>query len=227
MSPAKIVSAHSPAPYRPSDPLHHAELFVAKTDDLRDMESIAEVGPAMRDDEALANACLFEVAGELLDAARDLVALYGDFQPGEAYADPPEHPLSRARALILKYEDNVREGTEAWERMMAERAESEPTIRDVQQFRQKVHSLRKRIGLVPAGGMNGRVPDDLPACETCVDVVYIDRQGGERSETLRAQLAQDITDRKGLRECRECSKLCLPVLYEDYEGGHTEHTCYL
>ena len=113
------MSAHSPAPYRPSDPLHHAELYVAKTDDLRGMESIAEFGPAMRDDEALANACLFEVAGELLDAARDLVALYGDFQPGEAYADPPEHPLSRARALILKYEDNVREGTEAWERMMA------------------------------------------------------------------------------------------------------------
>ena len=90
MSPAKTVSAHSPAPYRPRDPLHHAELYVAKTDDLRGMELIAEVGPAMRDDEALANACLFEVAGELLDAARDLVALYGDFQPGEAYADPPE-----------------------------------------------------------------------------------------------------------------------------------------
>ena len=87
------------------------------------------------------------------------------------------------------------------------------------------HSLRKRIGLVPAGGMNGRVPDDLPACETCVDVAYIDRQGEERSE--RAEIAQDFTDRKGLRECRECSKLCLPVLYEDYEGGHTEHTCYL
>ena len=61
------VSAHSPAPYRPRDPLHHAELFVAKTDDLRGMESIAEVGPAMRDDEALANACLFEVAPEMLD----------------------------------------------------------------------------------------------------------------------------------------------------------------
>ncbi len=89
------------------------------------------------------------------------------------------------------------------------------------------HSLRKRIGLVPAGGMDGRVPDDLPACETCVDVVYIDRQGEERPETMRADLAQDFTDRKGLRECRECSKLCLPVLYEDYEDGHTEHTCYL
>ena len=89
------------------------------------------------------------------------------------------------------------------------------------------HSLRKRVDLVPAGGMNGRVPDDLPACETCVDVVYIDRQGEERSETMRAELARDFTDRKGLRECRECSKLCLPVLYEDYEDGHTEHTCYL
>ena len=88
------------------------------------------------------------------------------------------------------------------------------------------HSLRKRIGLVPAGGMNGRVPDDL-ACETCVDVVYIDRRGEERSETMHADLARDFTDRKGLKECRECSKLCLPVLYEDYEGGHTEHTCYL
>ena len=131
--PRQTVSAHSPAPYRPRDPLHHAELYVAKTDDLRGMESIAEVGPAMRDDEALANACLFEVAGELLDAARDLVALYGDFQPGEAYADPPEHPLSRARALILKYEDNVREGTDAWERMMAERTEAEPTVRDVRE----------------------------------------------------------------------------------------------
>ena len=86
------------------------------------------------------------------------------------------------------------------------------------------YPLRKRI-LVPAGGMNGRVPDDLPACETCVDVVYIDRQGEERSE--RAEIARDFTDRKGLKECRECSKLCLPVLYEDYEGGHTEHTCYL
>ena len=81
--------------------------------------------------------------------------------------------------------------------------------------------------LVPAGGMNGRVPDDLPACETCVDVVYIDRRGEERSVALRADLARDFTDHKGLRECRECSKLCLPVLYEDYEGGHTEHTCYL
>ena len=90
---------------------------------------------------------------------------------------------------------------------------------------QDAHPLRKRIGLVPAGGMNGRVPDDLPACETYVDVVYIDRQGEERSE--RADLARDFTDRKGLRECRECSKLCLPVLYEDYENGHTEHTCYL
>ena len=79
------MSAYSPAPYRPRDPLHHAELYVAKTDDLRDMESITEGGPAMRDDEALANACLFEVAGELLDAARDLVALYGDFQPGEGW----------------------------------------------------------------------------------------------------------------------------------------------
>ena len=87
------------------------------------------------------------------------------------------------------------------------------------------HSLRKRVGLVPAGGMNGRVPDDLPVCETCVDVVYIDRQGEERS--VRAELARDFTDHKGLRECRECSKLCLPVLYEDYEDGHTEHTCYL
>ena len=86
------------------------------------------------------------------------------------------------------------------------------------------YPLRKRI-LVPAGGMNGRVPDDLPACQTCVDVVYIDRQGEERSE--RAEIAQDFTDRTGLHECRECSKLCLPVLYEDYEGGHTEHTCYL
>ena len=55
--------------------------------------------------------------------------------------------------------------------------------------------------------------------------VYIDRQGEERS--VRADLAQDFTDRKGLRECRECSELCLPVLYEDYENGHTEHTCYL
>ena len=90
---------------------------------------------------------------------------------------------------------------------------------------QDAHALRKRVGLVPAGGMNGRVPDDLPACETCVDVVYIDRQGEERS--VRADLARDFTDRKGLGECRECSKLCLPVLYEDYEGGHTEHTCYL
>ena len=88
------------------------------------------------------------------------------------------------------------------------------------------HSLRKR-SLVPAGGMNGRVPDDLPTCETSVDVVYIDRQGEERSETMRAELARDITDRKRLRECRECSKLCLPVLYEDYDDGHTEHTCYL
>ena len=86
------------------------------------------------------------------------------------------------------------------------------------------HSLRKR-SLVPAGGMNGRVPDDLPACETSVDVVYIDRRGEERS--VRAELVRDITDRKGLRECRECSKLCLPVLYEDYEDGHMEHTCYL
>ena len=93
---------------------------------------------------------------------------------------------------------------------------------------QDAHSLRKRVDLVPAGGMNGRVPDDLPACETSVDVVYIDRKGEERSETMRAELARDITDRKGLKECRECSKLCLPVLYEDYdEGGHTEHTCYL
>ena len=130
------------------------------------------------------------------------------------------------------------------------------------------HSLRK--GLVPAGGWNGRVPDDLPynddvdgpVCGTCGDthevqepvydgpesaanyqgvreadcpdcgpkrawVVYIDRQGEERSETMRAELARDFTDRKGLRECHECSKLCLPVLYEDYEDGHTEHTCYL
>ena len=86
------------------------------------------------------------------------------------------------------------------------------------------YPLRKRI-LVPAGGMNGRVPDDLPACQTCVDVVYIDRRGEERSE--RAELARDFTDRKGLKECRECSKLCLPVLYEDYEGGHTKHTCFL
>ena len=89
---------------------------------------------------------------------------------------------------------------------------------------QDAHSLRKGIGLVPAGGMNGRVPDDLPACETSVDVVYIDRRGEERSETMPVELAQDFTDRKGLREC---SKLCLPVLYEDYENGHTEHTCYL
>ena len=87
------------------------------------------------------------------------------------------------------------------------------------------HSLRKQLGLVPAGGMNGHVPDDLQACETCVDVVYIDRRGEERWE--RAELARDITDRKGLKECSECSKLCLPVLYEDYEGGHTKHTCYL
>ena len=79
------------------------------------------------------------------------------------------------------------------------------------------HPLRKRVDLVPAGGMNGRVPDDLPACETCVDVAYIDRRGEERS--VRADLARDFTDRKGLRECRECSKLCLPVLYEDYEGS--------
>ena len=85
----------------------------------------------------------------------------------------------------------------------------------------------KSKGLVPRGGMNGRVPDDVPACETCVDVVYIDRQGEERSVALRADLAPDFTDREELFPCRQCAKLCLPVLYEDYEGGHTEHTCYL
>ena len=113
------VSAHSPAPYRPSDPLHHAELYVAKTDDLRDMESIAEVGPAMRDDEALANACLFRWLGSCWTRPGTSWPCTETSSRVKAYADPPEHPLSRARALILKYEDNVREGTEAWERMMA------------------------------------------------------------------------------------------------------------
>ena len=114
------VSAHSPAPYRPRDPLHHAELFVAKTDDLRGMESIAEVGPAMRDDEALANACLFEVAPEMLDLLEHWMGLVDGGPMGITSAT--EH-LDRihatARAILAKYENNVREGTEAWERMMA------------------------------------------------------------------------------------------------------------
>ena len=135
------MSVHTPNPYRPSFP-HDTELYVAETDDPRDMEVIAQVGPAERGDEALANACLFEVAGEMLEAARAVLKNYGYFRPNVEWALPDHHPLTALRAVIAKYEDGIKRGQEEDAQWRAKhQAKAEPTAREVMDFREKAAGL--------------------------------------------------------------------------------------
>lgn len=68
-----------------------------------------EIDPVVPGDRAFnaesrANARLIASAPELLEALKSLVALHGDFAPGKPFEFPPDHPISTARAAILKAE---------------------------------------------------------------------------------------------------------------------------
>ena len=118
--------SHTPGPlYRPEFP-HDTEVYVTETERDEDLEMIAEFGPAMRDDEALANACLFEVAPQLLEAAKAVLKNYGYFRRGMEWGLPDEHPLTALRAAILTYEDGLKRGREVTEQARAERYTGAP-----------------------------------------------------------------------------------------------------
>ena len=146
-----MIPAHSPAPwYRPQDPQHHAEVYVTETEDKEDLELIFGGVPALNDYEALANGCLIEVSPELLSAAEALLeivtqkrnsAMVGDYSIAESYGFEDDE-VATLRDVILKYEEGVRSGTEAIDRMRAEhQAKAEPTIRETLAFREKAAGI--------------------------------------------------------------------------------------
>ena len=94
---------------------------------------------------------------KILEAA-EAVASILDLADGHAGLQSPEYPfrvkrrkLELLRAVIAKYEANLKRGREAAEQWRLERqAEAEPTVGEVQRFRQKVYRDLKATSEAPS-----------------------------------------------------------------------------